>query len=239
MKADESPKGATAALLASKGHTVVVLVILLALAINGAISQPMRHWAQTGLESGERVRLYATILATQWLLFWLVRFGIRRAGKTLRQVIDPNRLTLGRWAQCAAIAIGAGVLWMVVGSALALALRPSADDLRTLILLLPRSVFEKGSWITVSLSVGFCEEFLYRGYLLTQFRAIGGSLAAAVVFQAVLYGGAHSVLPMELVAATTVLGLLLGGLAVWRKSLVPGMILHAGIDIFGALFSSG
>ena len=97
MKADESPKGATAALLASKGHTVVVLVILLALAINGAISQPMRHWAQTGLESGERVRLYATILATQWLLFWLVRFGIRRAGKTLRQVIDrgSSRLTLG------------------------------------------------------------------------------------------------------------------------------------------------
>jgi hypothetical protein len=34
---------------------------------------------------------------------------------------------------------------------------------------------------------------MYRGYLLTQFRAISGSLAAPVVFQAVLYGGAYSV----------------------------------------------
>jgi membrane protease YdiL (CAAX protease family) len=56
--------------------------------------------------------------------------------------------------------------------------------------------------------------------------------------QSAVYGAAHLALPLELVISVTLLGILLGGLALWQRSLVPGMILHAAIGLSGPLASS-
>jgi hypothetical protein len=84
-------------------------------------------------------------------------------------------------------------------------------------------------------TAGFCEEFIFRGYLLKQFYAITGSDAAAVAIQAVCFGIAHSYQGVKSMVTITVYGALFGILAVYRKSLRPGMIQHAMQDSFAGL----
>jgi membrane protease YdiL (CAAX protease family) len=87
----------------------------------------------------------------------------------------------------------------------------------------------------LSATAGICEEFIFRGYLQKQFQAITGSDAAAVALQAVLFGIAHSYQGVKSMVTITVYGALFGILAVYRKSLRPGMIQHAMQDSFAGL----
>ncbi len=97
--------------------------------------------------------------------------------------------------------------------------------------MLPKAPVERVLWAGFALSAGICEEVVYRGYLLRQFRALTGSTLAAFVLQALCYSVVHLVLPIQMLVGVGVLGLLLGGLAVWQKSLVPGMVLHVGVGL--------
>jgi membrane protease YdiL (CAAX protease family) len=97
--------------------------------------------------------------------------------------------------------------------------------------MLPHTSQERVLWIGFALTAAVCEEIVYRGYLLSQFRAVTGSTLAAVVLQAAAYGAAHLALPIEMVASVGMLGLLLGLIAAWQKSLVSAMILHAGTGL--------
>lgn len=58
-----------------------------------------------------------------------------------------------------------------------------------------------------------------------------------VVLQPIVYAVAHAPLPWKLMVLVTGLGLLLGGVAAWRKSLVPSMLLHASFDTLAGLLS--
>jgi len=83
----------------------------------------------------------------------------------------------------------------------------------------------------MSITAGFCEELVYRGYLQRQFLVLTGSVALAVLAQAVLFGAGHWYQGVKMVIVITVLGVLFGVFARWRKSLRPGMIAHAWGDI--------
>jgi membrane protease YdiL (CAAX protease family) len=104
--------------------------------------------------------------------------------------------------------------------------------------MLPHTTPERTLWVAFALTAGVCEEVVYRGYLLQQFRALTGSTLAALVLQTVCYTLTHLALPPQMLIGVVVLGLLLGGLAVWQKSLVPGMILHVGVGLV-AMISPG
>jgi hypothetical protein len=103
--------------------------------------------------------------------------------------------------------------------------------------MLPQAPGESALWVAFALSVAVCEELVYRGYLFRQFRALTGSTLVAVLLQGVAFGLAHLVLPIEMLVSVSLLGLLLGALAVWQKSLIPGMILHAGTGLLGMVAS--
>jgi len=62
-----------------------------------------------------------------------------------------------------------------------------------------------------------------------------GSLAAGVVLQALIFGAGHAYQGFKQVVVISVLGLLYGALAAWRKNLRPGMIAHTVSDIVGGL----
>jgi membrane protease YdiL (CAAX protease family) len=90
-------------------------------------------------------------------------------------------------------------------------------------------------WIGVSLTAGFCEEVVFRGYLQKQLQAMTGSAAIAVLGQALFFGVAHGYQGVKNVIVIAVLGLLYGLLALGRRNLRPGMIAHAWSDISGGL----
>ena len=87
------------------------------------------------------------------------------------------------------------------------------------------------------------EETVFRGFLLGRLRASfpvqdsrGAALrrdVAAVVLTALFFGAGHGYQGALGLLQTTVAGLALGTLAVWRKSLWPAIGAHLAIDAFG------
>jgi membrane protease YdiL (CAAX protease family) len=101
--------------------------------------------------------------------------------------------------------------------------------------ILPQGGRELAVWIVISLTAGFVEELVYRGYLQTQFARFGMPAALAIVTQAVIFGGGHTYEGWSKAVAIMVFGILAGAVAAWRRSLRPNMIGHAMMDLLAAL----
>lgn len=100
--------------------------------------------------------------------------------------------------------------------------------------ILPRTGPERAVWIVLAAAVGFAEELVYRGYLVVQLRAFTRSSAAAVVLQALLFAVAHANQGAGAMLRFALYALAFGAVAVWRRSLVPTILCHVGIDALGA-----
>ena len=101
--------------------------------------------------------------------------------------------------------------------------------------LLPSTEAERLTWLLVALSVGFCEEVVYRGYLQKQLSAFTGSPSLGIALQALLFGLAHAEQGVGPALRIALYGLALGILAQYRKSLLPGIVCHLLIDLASAL----
>ena len=82
---------------------------------------------------------------------------------------------------------------------------------------------------------GPAEELVFRGYFQKQFEAFTHSRWIALFLQAVLFGIAHGYQGIEACVKIACFGALYGLLAVWRGSLRPGMMAHAGGDILSGI----
>jgi membrane protease YdiL (CAAX protease family) len=145
-------------------------------------------------------------------------------------------LSGGRWKSWrsvlsdVAIAVPFWVLWEATAYGVHLLLGP--DTARSAAALLPQSVPEILVWILVSITAGFTEELQSRGYLQQQFHALSGSIVVAVLGQAVVFGLMHSYQGWKQVMVISVLGVLYGALAAWRRNLRANMIAHAWSDVW-------
>jgi membrane protease YdiL (CAAX protease family) len=90
-------------------------------------------------------------------------------------------------------------------------------------------------FVPLSATAGVCEEFLYRGYALTQITAMTGSLGLGYFLSSVAFGLAHVYQGKLGVIGTTITGALYGAVFVMTGSVVPCMIGHFVQDIIGGL----
>jgi membrane protease YdiL (CAAX protease family) len=223
------------ALIAPAWHTIVFIAIFVGLSVIGGFFQhAVKQQPQATVPSGSAVPGYISVVVFEWLLVLYVRMGVHKRGMRLRDLVG------GRWATprelMKDIALGAG-LWAVwIGLMNAHVLGGGTNAAQGL---LPRGILESLMWIPVALSAGFCEEVAFRGYLQKQFQAITGNAGWAVLFQAIIFGIGHLYEGVGQVARITMFGVLFGLLALWRKSLRPGMIAHAWSDIFGVIIFRG
>src|SRR5262245_28663939 len=215
-------------------HTVLLIVILLAIAAYGARyqSEGPAPTATAGRRPG-MVPVYLSLMVSEWALLWFVLRGVRRRGHTLRDLIG------GRWsrprdvARDAAWGLGFWAAWTVLESFAAQLLGP--DTARGIGSLLPRGGVEIALWVLLSLSAGICEEAVFRGYLLRQLHALSGSAALGVLGQGVIFGISHGYQGRRLMITIAAYGVLFGLLARSRRSLRPGMIAHAWQDVFSGI----
>jgi len=88
----------------------------------------------------------------------------------------------------------------------------------------------------VSLTAGFCEEFLFRGYLIWAFEPLLGWWGAAALSLS-LFSAAH----VDQGKAGAIKSGLVGGfftlLVAFSGSLVPAMVLHALVDIISGVIA--
>jgi uncharacterized protein len=222
-------------LIAPLWHTGLLAAIFVGLALGGALFQHRASVDPRMLQQhSNMVPLYFSLLAMEWGLFLYVRKGIRLKGLSVRELVGS------RWANARSVVVDfslALAIWALWTLFLLLWDRASGPSHATSIqILLPQGWAEKVLWIAVSVSAGICEELAFRGYFQRQFAALSHSRWIALFVQAVLFGISHGYQGIEACARITVFGLLFGVLALWRRSLRPGMVGHAWGDIAGGIF---
>jgi uncharacterized protein len=219
-------------LLAPVWHTVVLILFV----VSYSLLQVHFSARTETLQLRSRVPLYLFTICFELILLAYVWFlGVRRSGTRFADVIG------GRWARAADVWRDIGVafvFWLVVVVFLALVghvLGENPHAKKALVVMLPRGALEILLWILLSFVAGFCEEFIFRGYLQKQFFAITGINGVAIAGQALVFGVAHGYQGIKGMISITIYGALFGILAIVRKSLRPGMIQHSMQDSFAGI----
>jgi uncharacterized protein len=215
--------------IASPLHTVVLLVLLAAIAVLGYLSihQP------SGVQYPSHLEFYLPTLIWEWAAFGYIYWGVRRRGKTFADVAGPRWknptqivldvvLALGTWIVSLIVLIIVSFLLRLSGSV-------SVDVARHLA---PHGPVEDTLWVMVAITAGICEETIFRGYLQRQFIAWFQNVPVGVVLSAILFGAAHIYQGVRLGIVIAVYGLVFGILAQARGNIRPGMIMHAWQDTF-------
>jgi membrane protease YdiL (CAAX protease family) len=100
----------------------------------------------------------------------------------------------------------------------------------------PRTVSELPGFFGVSLTAGFCEELLFRGFLIWVMQPVAG-LGMAAVAAAMLFGVAHSYQGLGGVIRTGLFGLVFTAIVLVTRSLWPAIVLHAAVDAMGGVIA--
>jgi membrane protease YdiL (CAAX protease family) len=220
-----STRQAKPKLAAPLWHTLILLAIFW-----GFFWMQNRSLAGGGQHHGNVVR-YLSVIVFEWVLAFCVWLGGQIPGATrMRDLVGGRWCSMKDVLRDVAIAAAFWILCVGVGFFMNLVLKPSPTT-ESLRLLNRQGAAEITLWVIMSMTSGFCEELVFRGYLQRQFLALTGSAAFAVLAQAVLFGVGHWYQGIKMVIVIMVLGILFGILAHWRKSLRPGMIAHAWQDI--------
>ncbi len=217
-------------------HTVLFLLIIFALSALSAHSQ-----AQMVSKHG-RVLMYLTTLVSEWILVGYVIWGLRLRRLRLRDIVGGRWQTPEDFLLDLAIAVGfwitATLVLVGISYALGLTHPGQIEQAKKQIgALLPRGALEMVIWVALSVTAGFCEEIMFRGYLQSQFAALTRNAFAAVVLQAAVFGVGHAYQGDRRIVLIACYGFFFGLLAWWRRSLRPGMIGHALQDTFSGLMS--
>jgi hypothetical protein len=213
-------------------HTALVLLPLMA----GSAASAYQHGLPNAHVPGLSVKLsgYVTVLMEEWLVVLLIWLALRGRGMTLKSLIG------GRWDSAGNFFkdVGLSLAFLVVAVPLlgVLAHFVGASNNISHANITPKTLGQLATWVVLATTGGFCEELIFRGYLVQQFRAWTGSVVWAVVIQGILFGLAHGFYGLAMVVVT-IHGCLLGVLAAWRKSLRPGMLAHGLQDLTGGVIA--
>lgn len=238
MVAESSSTSArTDATLAPRWHTAALVALLLAVALTGTLLQ--RHGAPaaparvSASPAGSRISSqYLPILIVNWALV-LYSCRLFRGHNELPALLGERWHSVRRASIDLALALGS--LVVIVGSELISAKLFTVGRNAAISSLLPSTEAERLTWLLVAISVGFCEEVVYRGYLQAQLAAFASRRSLGIILQAALFGIAHLEQGVGAALRIGLYGLLFGVLARARRSLLPSIVCHISIDLLSGL----
>ena len=218
-------------LIAPVWHTILIVVIMLGNSYFTAKGLAAHQGPAAGGSAG-RTWAYVFTIGFELFLFFLVWLGLWMKKFRMRDLIG------GRWNSPEdflidiGIAIGFWIVALAVLAGLAFALgqvnQAAIDQMKHQIgNLSPRSGMELSIFISLSIVAGFVEEILFRGYLQRQIGAMAGKAWVGVIVSALIFGAGHGYEGTRNMVRIAVFGAMFGALALWRKSLRPGMMAHA------------
>ena len=223
--------------VASYGHTLGLLAIFIAVfgisvALQGGAG-PAAGLTPTAPAARKILPGLIESLLFDWAILYYVWAGVRARGGSLLA------LSGRRWSSAAdvlrdlALAVPFWIVWEATAfAAFALLARLFASPPASGNDIFPvRGALEIPVWIAVSLSAGFCEELIFRGYLQRQFTALTGRIWLGILLQGIVFGLIHP-RGWRAVLVISLLGLLYGTLAAWRKNLRPGILCHGWSDLW-------
>jgi membrane protease YdiL (CAAX protease family) len=177
-----------------------------------------------------KIPFYFTLIAVEVFFVWFVTMGAKARGYGLLDIVGRRGPKLMDTGTDILIAAGTAAFLRFSRPILFYLLGRWASNTG---FLLPRTFSESIAWIGVSLAAGFCEEAVYRGYLQRQLWSVTKSLPLALVLQALIFACGHIYQGWRPALVTAIYGLVFGLVAAWRRSIIPGAIAHAIVDILG------
>lgn len=163
----------------------------------------------------------AAILACLGLLR-LSRQPLSTIGLTTRNLGANIGIGLAAWVATATLLIATGI---IVSH-----LYPQIAEQQEKVAQAMQETFPRMSLATTAVFMAFVaiwEEIAFRGFMLTRLQVIFKRWWLTIPIGAVLFGCCHLYEGPLGVAQVTLLGVVMGVLFRWRKSLVPGIVFHA------------
>jgi membrane protease YdiL (CAAX protease family) len=192
--------------------------------------------AQPPGEPAERISLYSSTIAFQWIAVALTAWRAWAHGFTFAQLglVANNPWRLGGVA-----IIGAALLatwqWFNLRR-IGRSQHPARARMQALAeRILPRSPIERGLFFSLAVTAGICEEFLYRGFAIATLNRANLPLWSVVVLSSLLFGLAHLYQGRGGLVGTTVLGLLFGAVRVVFASVAPVVLWHVSVDVIAGI----
>ena len=233
-------------------HTVALIAGIVLLSFAGA-AQLTGEQAQVN-----RLQTYAFTAGTELALVAWVYFGMRlrkvpfrslfgSVSGNIRSLAIDFGLALAFWIGALFVLANIGIYWTLAEAAIRhrplpfpgkdLTPDPSQQQtIHTLSQLAPTNGREVAAWICLCILAGIAEELVFRGYLQRQFTAWArGAAVAGVVGSALFFGAAHGYQGARNMVLLAVFGVLFSLLALFRRSLRPGIFAHAWHDLIAGL----
>jgi hypothetical protein len=221
--------------IASWVHFIGFLLIMAGTAALGFRAQQAGTGSSTAAagqlaDHSKAISVYLIAGFMDWALLYYCWVGVHRRGGTMATLSGGRWTSWSGLATDVAIAVPFWVLWEATAYGVQRALGPS--DAKSVGDLLPRSLIEILLWIAISITAGFCEELAFRGYLQRQLHALSGNIGVAVIAQALVFGLGHAYQGWKQVIVISVLGVLYGVLAAWRRNVRAAIVAHAASDVW-------
>ena len=179
-------------------------------------------------------RLYKSVIVSHWLVAGAVVFVFWRIGIPLG-ALGLSTPHAGPLAAAGFVLVVGWLIWIRY-QARALADPVKVAHLKARFhrfsLLIPSTPAEGRAWIFVSITAGVCEELLYRGFV-GFYLGRWMPLWTVAVVGSLVFGIAHLYQGPKNAVRTALIGALHWALYLATGSILPGMILHAAIDIQG------
>jgi uncharacterized protein len=182
-----------------------------------------------------RIRGYRIVLTEEWLvtIAILVRWGTTSRSWAALWLVRPTP-----WGLAVASLLTAVTAGLLLAQARTVArLSPESRGaagrrLGTIGDSLPRTPREHRWFMALALTAGFCEELIYRGFIVWALTPTLGLYGAAVA-SVIIFGIGHAYQGRAGTIRATLTGAVLAALALAAHSVIPGMVLHAMIDLGG------
>jgi membrane protease YdiL (CAAX protease family) len=180
----------------------------------------------------ERLILYASTIAFQWLAVAVVAWRAWARGFTASQlgltIPDRTRILVASVVGAATIA---ALQWINLRRVGRIPVEARGSLQAIAVRILPQSTVELLPYLALAITAGLCEEFLYRGFAMAVLIHVGLQAWAVVLLSSALFGLAHSYQGRGGIVMTFLIGLLLGSSRFIYGSLVPAIFSHSAVDV--------
>jgi uncharacterized protein len=195
-----------------------------------------RLLAQPTVGTKEKLVLYGTTTAFQWILMGLVAWRAIARGMTtgelgLARPLSTELFLIG----LAGAALLAAFQWLNLRR-IGRMTGPVPDFMRQMAArILPKNSIELSPYLALAVTAGICEEFLYRGFVMAALGRTGIVPWVIVIISAALFGLAHTYQGRSGVAGTAMMGLVFGVARLGLRSLIPVAIWHSAVDVVAGI----
>jgi membrane protease YdiL (CAAX protease family) len=176
-----------------------------------------------------RPQIYISSIISLWLLATIGLVAAVASGYTA--------LLMGLHAPPAIPFIGWTLFGIAAAAALYLLTRwLDIKESPLLVELLPKTRTERIIFVFVAITAGFCEELVFRGFLIPSLTVVAGGGTVALLLSSALFGVLHSYQSWLGVLRAGALGALLAVPFLVSGSILPSMLSHTLIDIIGGVW---